>query len=100
MTNIYQAFVHLEKLLMNEDENSDITVIFISDGQHNSGGDIYPLLNKLNGNHRGIRINFICLGVRKQFPTKISMILKEKYHTGDPGLPAIFLIEHSSEKAF
>lgn len=28
------------------------------------------------------------------------MVLKEKYHTGDPSLPAIFLIEYCSENAF
>lgn len=28
------------------------------------------------------------------------MILKEKYHSGDPSLPAIFLIEYCSDEAF
>jgi len=57
-------------------------------------------LTSLKGNHKKAKINFICLGVGSGFPTRISMILKEKYHNGDPSVPAIFLIEYVSENAF
>ena len=56
------------------------------------------MLPKLNGTNR--KLNFLCLGVGKSFPTYISMTLREKYHTGDASLPAIFLIEYITEEAF
>ena len=58
------------------------------------------LKKKLKGNTRGIYINFLCLGIEAGFPTFLSMKLREMYHTGDPTIPAVFLIEYSSEKAF
>lgn len=77
-----------------------MTIIFLSDGGHNSGGNIDLLLKKLKGVPQGMKINMICMGVGKGFPTTISMILKEKYHTGDSQMPALFLMEYISEKAF
>lgn len=48
---------------------------------------------------RNHRINFICLGIQKGFPTFISMRLRELYHNGDDNVPALYLIEYVSEKA-
>ena len=56
--------------------------------------------SQLKGNLLNHRINFICLGVEKGFPTNLSMNLRELYHRGDPQIPAIYLIEYSSEQAF
>jgi hypothetical protein len=50
--------------------------------------------------HQGRSISFVCLGIEKGFPTFISMKLREKYHTLNELIPAIFLIEYSSEQAF
>lgn len=54
---------------------------------------------KLKGG-QGRDIIFLCLGIQSGFPTKISMHLRELYHTGDETIPAIYLIEYASEKAF
>ena len=48
----------------------------------------------------GKDITFLCLGIKSGFPTFISMKLRELYHTGDEKIPAVFLIEYASEKAF
>lgn len=98
-TNIHKGFKYLDEIL-NKKEHEEYTIIFISDGGHNTGGNIDQLLTTLEGNKHKIKINFVCLGVGSGFPTRISMILKEKYHTGDPSMPAIFLIEYISENAF
>ena len=100
MTDIYKAFLHFEKMLDNLPKEQPVVVIFISDGGHNVGGDITKLLPKLQGNTNNRKINFLCLGVGKSFPTYISMTLREKYHRGDQTLPAIFLIEFVTEEAF
>ncbi len=99
-TNIYTAFQKLEEELTKIQKDIPLVIIFISDGGHNSGGDIKTLLKKLKGNVDKRSINFICLGVGKGFPTFLSMELKELYHNGDLTLPAIFLIEFVSEKAY
>ena len=54
----------------------------------------------MKGNFKGSYLNFLCLGVESGFPTFLSMNLRDKYHTGDATIPAIFLIEYASEKAF
>lgn len=100
MTDIYKAFEHFETMLEEIPKEQPVVVLFISDGGHNVGGDIKSLLPKLKGNKDNRKINFLCLGVGKSFPTYISMTLREKYHTGDQTLPAIFLIEFITEKAF
>ena len=41
----------------------------------------------------------MCLGILNEFPTFVSMRLREIYHTGDPNCPSVFLIEYLSEKA-
>lgn len=48
----------------------------------------------------GHKINFCCLGVQSGFPTFLSMRLRQLYHRGDENVPALYLIEYVSEKAF
>ena len=57
-------------------------------------------MKKLKGNKTYRKINFICLGVGKSYPHFLSMKLRELYNSGDDALPALFLIEYPSEKAF
>ena len=99
-TDIYKIFERFEEELQKIDKSIPLTVLFISDGAHNSGGSINTLLPKLKGNTDGRKINFLCLGVGKSFPTFIAMTLREKYHTGDMTIPAIFMIEFITEKAY
>ncbi len=54
----------------------------------------------MKGNYRGMKLNFVCLGIQSKFPYFLSMSLRELYHKGDETMPALFLIEHVSEKAF
>lgn len=78
----------------------NFTVIFISDGQDTASGATLPdKLKKLKGGD-GRKINFICLGIQSGFPTSVSMTLRELYHLGDSAIPALYLIEYASEKAF
>lgn len=53
----------------------------------------------LNGG-QGRDITMLCLGIQSGFPTKMSMDIRELYHTGDEKIPALYLIEYASEKAF
>ncbi|CAD8049840.1 unnamed protein product [Paramecium sonneborni] len=100
-TEIVPAFVEFEKQLQNVPVENNVTVIFISDGQDNSVRSLDTRMKQsLKGNLQNHRINFICLGVEKGFPTNLSMNLRELYHKGDPQIPAIYLIEYSSEQAF
>lgn len=99
-TNITSGFVKLDEELKLLPPKSNITVIFISDGEDNNIGSLQARMSELEGNDGTRRINFICIGVGPGFPTFISMKLREKYHNGDETLPAIFLIEHISEKAY
>jgi hypothetical protein len=57
-------------------------------------------LAKLKGNPNGRKINFICLGIENGFPTFLSMKLRQLYHKGEENIPALYLIEYASEKAF
>jgi len=101
MTNIYQAFEVLEDILMTLPEESSITIVFISDGQDTVNGED-KLRNKMKSlrGGQGRDITFLCLGIQSGFPTKISMDIRELYHTGDEKIPALYLIEYASEKAF
>lgn len=40
------------------------------------------------------------MGIENEFPTVLSMRLRDLYHKGDPQIPALYLIEHASEQAF
>lgn len=99
-TNITAGFVMLDQEIAKMPAKSKITVIFISDGEDNNIATLPARMSELDGNDGTKRINFICIGVGPGFPTFISMKLREKYHNGDETLPAIFLIEHVSEKAY
>lgn len=99
-TNITAGFVQLNSELSTLSPGSNVTIIFISDGQDNNIKTLPTRMAELKGNDGSKRINFICIGVGPGFPTFISMNLREKYHNGDETLPAIFLIEHISEKAY
>lgn len=99
-TNILGAFEELERQMTEFIMEINFTVIFISDGQDTANGSGLPdKLKKLKGG-QGRKINFICLGIQSGFPTSISMTLRELYHTGDSAIPALYLIEYASEKAF
>lgn len=98
-TNITGAFDYLENELAKIPKDVAITVIFISDGQDNNLSTLESRFKSLKGNQTHA-LNFICLGVGSGFPTFLSMRLREKYHKGDETLPAIFLIEYVSEKAY
>lgn len=56
-------------------------------------------MGKLGGG-KGRDITFLCLGIKSGFPTSIAMQLRKLYHTGDEKLPAVYLIEYVSDKAF
>ena len=56
-------------------------------------------MKKLNGG-QGRDITMLCLGIQSGFPAKMSMDIRELYHTGDEKIAALYLIEYASEKAF
>lgn len=74
-------------------------MLFISDGQDNSLSTLEQRMNNLKGNTENRNINFICLGIKSGFPTFLSMQLRKLYHRGD-AIPALYLVEYVSEKAF
>jgi len=100
MTNISKAFEALQKKLDSLENDTSVTVIFISDGQDNQSHNLQAQIAALKGTNKGMYLNFLCLGIGSGFPTFLSMELREKYHTGDATIPAIFLIEYIGEKAF
>jgi len=77
----------------------DIKVIFISDGQDNEQTTLDSRLSKLKRVNDNQQVTFMCLGILAEFPTFVSMKLREIYHNGDPTCPSVFLIEYLSEKA-
>jgi hypothetical protein len=54
----------------------------------------------LKGNKDGRKLNFICMGIKSNFPHFLSMNLRKLYHNGDENIPALFLVEYPGEKAF
>ena len=99
-TNILSSFTMLEREIKEFIPEISFTIIFISDGQDTSlGASLSESISRLNGAN-GRYINFICLGVQSGFPTTVAMSLREKYHTGTESIPAVYLIEYASEKAF
>lgn len=42
-------------------------------------------------------IHFICIAVGAGFPTFVAMGLREIYHSGEPNIPAVFLIDTSKD---
>lgn len=100
MTNIPKAFLRMEKELDERFPDKDIpaTVLFVSDGQDNYLHTLEKRLKDLKGNC-GRRITFLCLGIEKNFPTFLSMWLREHYHNTESSIPALYLIEHWSDQA-
>lgn len=78
---------------------NEIKVVFISDGQDNELATLQNRLEKLRPVVPGQIVTFMCLGILSEFPTFVSMKLRDIYHTGDPTCPSVFLIEYLSEKA-
>lgn len=99
-TAIPEAIAELEKVIETIPVGESITAIFISDGQDSYANTLETRMKKLKGNHTSRPINFICLGIQSGFPTFISMRLRELFHNGDDNVPALYLIEYVSEKAF
>lgn len=99
-TKIPEAFQVFEEKLKELPQNSSVNAVFISDGQDNYMNTVEQRCNSLLKGHMGYRINFMCLGIQSGFPTFLAMKLRQLYHTGDDNIPAIYLIEYASEKAF
>jgi hypothetical protein len=99
-TNITAGFELLEKELQKLPTKKNLTIILISDGADNRMTTLEKRMTSLKGNEKSHNINFICLGVGAEFPTFVALRLREKYHNGDETLPAIFLIEYVTEKAY
>ncbi len=99
-TKIPEAFQMFEQKLMEIPENASINAVFISDGQDNQMSSVVKRCNDLLKGSLNRRVNFICLGIQSGFPTFLAMKLRQLYHTGDGNIPAIYLIEYASEKAF
>jgi len=87
-TNIPSGFILMDKILSTYSLNIDVTILFISDGQDNNINTLETRMRELKGNC-GRRVSLICLGILKNFPTFLSMNLREFYHNGDNSIPAV-----------
>lgn len=99
-TDIYKAFKLFEEQLEAVSPETNMTVLFISNGEDTCNLDIQHCLSQLKGNVDGRKINFLCLGIDKEFSTLLFAQLRDKYPRGYTRAPAVFLIEYISEKAF
>lgn len=97
-TNITAGFELMDAEIAKLPKKQTVTVLFVSDGQDDNLGSLEARLKKLKG-HQGHTVNFICLGIQSQFPTFISMNLREFYHNGLPSIPALYLIEYYTPAA-
>ena len=61
-TNIIKAITKLQEVINTYDESQPVTVIFISDGGHNRGGNLTEYLDSLEPIKNRL-INFLCIGV-------------------------------------
>jgi hypothetical protein len=98
-TKVPEVFMAFEQKLNEIPKDHAVTVLFISDGQDNYQEKLEERLSRLNNNHHHY-LNFICLGIKSEFPTFLAMRLRQLYHRGDPNVPAVYLVEYPSEKAF
>jgi len=87
-TNIPCGFILMDQILTNYTTDIDVTILFISDGQDNNLSTLEARMRELKGN-KGRRVSLICLGILKNFPTFLSMNLREFYHNGDNSIPAV-----------
>lgn len=99
-TTIDEPFLKFQEIWRDRiPSDHEIKVIFISDGQDNELGTLQSRLEKLKRVNNSQSLTFMCLGILSEFPTFVSMKLRDIYHNGDPNCPSVFLIEYLSEKA-
>lgn len=99
-TTIDEPFIKFQEIWRDKiPTEHEIKVIFISDGQDNDLGTLNDRLSKLKRVNNSQIVTFMCLGILAEFPTFVSMKLRDIYHSGDPNCPSVFLIEYLSEKA-
>lgn len=99
-TSIDEPFIKFQEIWRDKiPTDHEIKVIFISDGQDNDIPSLNDRLAKLKRVNNSQVLTFMCLGILAEFPTFVSMKLRDIYHTGDQNCPSVFLIEYLSEKA-
>lgn len=99
-TSIDEPFLKFQEIWRDKiPTDHEIKVIFISDGQDNDLATLNSRLEKLKRVNNSQILTFLCLGILSEFPTFVSMKLRDIYHNGDPNCPSVFLIEYLSEKA-
>jgi translation elongation factor EF-1alpha len=89
-THIISGFNLALEEMTNSNE-TDFTIIFISDGDDNSMSTISQRIKEMS-TPKGKNINLICVGVKSGFPTFVAMQLREKLHNGLSSIPAVFLV--------
>ena len=100
-TNLYLAFSKLDQILETIPVDDEVKVVFLSDGADSIHGDkLMEKLGTLKGAGERKKLTFMCIGVGKEFPTQVSLFLREKYHRGDGSIPSVFLVEYISDRAF
>lgn len=66
----------------------------MSDGADNNVGTLKQRLENIKIQiDKKKKINFISIGVGKEFPTFIAMQLRDMYHNGESNIPPVFLID-------
>ncbi|KRX04318.1 hypothetical protein PPERSA_03558 [Pseudocohnilembus persalinus] len=94
-TEVEAGFTLLNSVLMQQEVEDNITVIFVSDGQDNNQNTIFERLDKLIAYiPKYKKINFLTIGVGEQFPTYLAMQLRQMYHTGESTIPPVFLVHN------
>ncbi|CAD8210138.1 unnamed protein product [Paramecium octaurelia] len=93
-TDITCAFIALNKEIERRKITSDLTVVFVSDGQGS-----YDENQIKQGMPKVDNLNFICVGVGNGFPTHISMSLRALYHTGNLSIPPVFIVAVQEQQA-
>jgi len=99
-TKIPEAFQFFETQIEKIPKEATINVVFVSDGDDDNMKTVEERCGIMLKGAKDRRVNFICLGIQSGFPTFLAMKLRQIYHTGDKNIPAVFLIEFPSEKAF
>lgn len=100
-TNLFNAFEKLEDEINAIPVKNNVTVIFLSDGQDTNDILVIDKIDTLKGCKNSSRIiNFITVGIGKQFPQNLAIKLRQKYHNGDETMPVNFPVESSTMGAF
>lgn len=97
-TNLIVGFKTLEQEIKKIDKNKKLTILFISDSEDNKYIDFTERFLSLRGNEEKRKINFLILGLKKNFDVELSMNLKNLYQNGDPSVANYFRIEDINEK--